>query len=203
MRPWSGHRGKDRARAENSSPRIVRIDNRAVRSGRSSMQARISDKQEIARETLLVTLDLLGEQVEFQPGQYFFARSPIRGIRTTAGCAGTSPSCGTARAGRAGVRHAAAGLGVQALPARAAGRHGRRGRAAERELRASRGTSRPLVFVAGGIGITVFRSMLRHIREERLPYRVTLVYSNRDAGRPRSSTSSASSSVTCRISASC
>jgi len=41
-------------------------------------------------------------------------------------------------------------------------------------------TSRPLVFVAGGIGITVFRSMLRYIREERLPYRVTLIYSNRD-----------------------
>ena len=41
-------------------------------------------------------------------------------------------------------------------------------------------TSRPYVFVAGGIGITVFRSMLRYIHEERLPYRVTLIYSNRD-----------------------
>jgi ferredoxin-NADP reductase len=41
-------------------------------------------------------------------------------------------------------------------------------------------TSRPLVFVAGGIGITVFRSMLRYIREERLTHRVTLIYSNRD-----------------------
>jgi ferredoxin-NADP reductase len=40
--------------------------------------------------------------------------------------------------------------------------------------------SRPLVFVAGGIGITVFRSMLRYIQEEGLPYRVTLIYSNRD-----------------------
>ena len=37
------------------------------------------------------------------------------------------------------------------------------------------------MFVAGGIGITVFRSMLRYIADERLPYRVTLVYSNRDA----------------------
>jgi ferredoxin-NADP reductase len=40
--------------------------------------------------------------------------------------------------------------------------------------------SRPLVFVAGGIGISVFRSMLGYIRDERLPYRVTLIYSNRD-----------------------
>ena len=36
------------------------------------------------------------------------------------------------------------------------------------------------VFVAGGIGITVFRVMLRYIAEEGLPHRVTLVYSNRD-----------------------
>ena len=36
------------------------------------------------------------------------------------------------------------------------------------------------VFVAGGIGITVFRSMLRFIADRSLPYRITLVYSNRD-----------------------
>ena len=41
-------------------------------------------------------------------------------------------------------------------------------------------TSADYVFVAGGIGITVFRSMLRYIADEQLPYRVTLVYSNRD-----------------------
>ena len=41
-------------------------------------------------------------------------------------------------------------------------------------------TSASYVFVAGGIGITVFRSMLRYIADEGLPYDVTLVYSNRD-----------------------
>ena len=41
-------------------------------------------------------------------------------------------------------------------------------------------TSVDYVFIAGGIGITVFRSMLRYIADEELPYRVTLVYSNRD-----------------------
>jgi ferredoxin-NADP reductase len=41
-------------------------------------------------------------------------------------------------------------------------------------------TEAEYVFVAGGIGITVFRSMLRFIADEGLPYRVTLVYSNRD-----------------------
>ena len=42
-------------------------------------------------------------------------------------------------------------------------------------------TGEEYVFVAGGIGITVFRSMLRFIADESLPYRVTLVYSNRDS----------------------
>jgi ferredoxin-NADP reductase len=41
-------------------------------------------------------------------------------------------------------------------------------------------TDREYVFVAGGIGITVFRCMLRYVAEEGLPHRVTLVYSNRD-----------------------
>src|SRR5947208_2514672 len=41
-------------------------------------------------------------------------------------------------------------------------------------------TNHAYVFLAGGIGITVFRSMLRYIAEEDLPHRVTLIYSNRD-----------------------
>ena len=41
-------------------------------------------------------------------------------------------------------------------------------------------TDVPYVFAAGGIGITVFRSMLRFIADKTLPYDVTLCYSNRD-----------------------
>jgi ferredoxin-NADP reductase len=41
-------------------------------------------------------------------------------------------------------------------------------------------TEQQYVFVAGGIGITVFRCMLRYIADKGLPYKVTLVYSNRD-----------------------
>ena len=41
-------------------------------------------------------------------------------------------------------------------------------------------TTRRYVFIAGGIGITVFRSMLRYIADTEQPYRVTLVYSNRN-----------------------
>src|SRR6266550_619037 len=58
---------------------------------------------------------------------------------------------------------------------------------AELEVEPPKGTfvlpedaSRPLVFVAGGIGITPFRSMLRYIQDKGLPHRVTLISSNRD-----------------------
>ena len=40
------------------------------------MKARIKDKQEVARGTLLVTFDLLGETLDFEPGQYFFVTLP-------------------------------------------------------------------------------------------------------------------------------
>lgn len=39
--------------------------------------------------------------------------------------------------------------------------------------------SRPAVFLAGGIGITPFLSMVRHATQRRLPHRLTLFYSNR------------------------
>lgn len=38
--------------------------------------------------------------------------------------------------------------------------------------------SKDIVMIAGGIGIVPFISMLRHIREQNLNYRITLLYSN-------------------------
>lgn len=39
------------------------------------MKARIKEKREIARGTLLVTFDLLGEEVDFKAGQYFWVEA--------------------------------------------------------------------------------------------------------------------------------
>lgn len=39
--------------------------------------------------------------------------------------------------------------------------------------------TRPAVFLAGGIGITPFRSILLHAAKAKLPYRTVLLYSNR------------------------
>ncbi|HEU4450633.1 MAG TPA: FAD-dependent oxidoreductase [Gaiellaceae bacterium] len=147
------------------------------------MRATILEKKEVAKGTLLVILDLLGEEVDFAPGQYFFVTLPDvghddeRGLRRHITIA-TSPRETDVLGFATRMRESAFKRTLAELPV-----------GAEVEVEPPKGTfslpedtSRPLVFVAGGIGITVFRSMLRHIRDERLPHRVTLVFSNRDRG---------------------
>jgi ferredoxin-NADP reductase len=128
-----------------------------------------------------VTFDLMGEEVEFRPGQYFFVTLPNVGYQDDKGLRRhitvvTSPSERGVLGLTTRMRDSAFKRTLRELPV-----------GTEVEVEAPRGEfalpedpSRPLVFVAGGIGITVFRSMLRYIRDERLPYRVTLIYSNRD-----------------------
>jgi ferredoxin-NADP reductase len=145
------------------------------------MQSRIKEKQEVAKQTLLVKFDLLGEEVDFQPGQYFWVELPDIGYQDERGLRRhitvvTSPN----------------ERGVLGLCTRLRDSAFKRTLAelevgAEVDVEQPKGdfvlpseTDRPYVFIAGGIGITVFRCMLRYIVEEGLPHRVTLVYSNRD-----------------------
>ena len=145
------------------------------------MRAQIKEKQEVAKGTLLVTFDLLGEEVAFRPGQYFFVTLPDVGHQDDRGLRRhitvvTSPNEKGVLGFATRLRDSAFKRTLRELPV-----------GSEVEVDPPKGkfalpvdTSRPLVFVAGGIGITVFRSMLHYIHEERLPYRVTLIYSNRD-----------------------
>lgn len=145
------------------------------------MQARIKEKREVAKGTLLVTFDLLGEEVAFSPGQYFYVTLPSLGDEDDKGLRRhisvvTSPNEQGVLGLATRMRDSAFKRTLRELPV-----------GSEVEVEPPEGDfglpedpSRPLVFVAGGIGITVFRSMLRFIHEERLPYRVTLIYSNRD-----------------------
>jgi ferredoxin-NADP reductase len=145
------------------------------------MRSQIKEKQEVAKGTLLVTFDLLGEEVDFQPGQYFWVELPDIGHRDEKGLRRhisvvTSPN----------------ERGVLGLCTRLRDTAFKRTLAeldvgAEVDVEHPKGdyvlpseTDRPYVFIAGGIGITVFRCMLRYIVEEGLNHRVTLVYSNRD-----------------------
>jgi ferredoxin-NADP reductase len=144
------------------------------------MRASVFEKREVAKGTLLVLFDLLGEQVEFTPGQYFFVtlldppyddeRGPRRHFSVV-----TSPNDGTLGFCTR-LRDSAFKRSLVELPI-----------GAQVEVEEPKGnfllpedTTQDYVFLAGGIGITVFRSMLRYIAQQELPHRVTLLYSNRD-----------------------
>jgi ferredoxin-NADP reductase len=145
------------------------------------VQAHVKDKTEVAKGTLMVVFDLLGREVDFVPGQYFWLtlldppyedeRGPRRHISVV-----TSPNERGVLGLCTRIRDTAFKRTLAELPV-----------GAEVEVEEPKGdfrlpedTSKDYVFIAGGIGITVFRCMLRYIAEEKLPYRVTLVYSNRD-----------------------
>jgi ferredoxin-NADP reductase len=145
------------------------------------MHAKIKEKREVAKGTLMVVFDLLGEEVDFRPGQYFWVtlldppyddeRGPRRHISVV-----TSPNERGVLGLCTRLRDTAFKRSLAELPI-----------GADVEVEQPKGdfllpedTHRSYVFIAGGIGITVFRCMLRYIAEEGLPHRVTLVYSNRD-----------------------
>jgi ferredoxin-NADP reductase len=145
------------------------------------MRATIKEKQEVAKGTLLVVFDLLGREVDFRPGQYFWVtlvdppyddeKGPRRHITVV-----TSPTERGVLGLCTRLRDSAFKRSLSALPL-----------GAEVDVEEPKGsfvlpeeTDRAYVFIAGGIGITVFRSMLRFIADEGLAHRITLVYSNRD-----------------------
>ena len=145
------------------------------------MQARIAEKREVAKGTLYVVFDLLGQELDFEPGQYFWVtlldppyddeKGPRRHISVA-----TAPTDRGVLALCTRLRDSAFKRSLAELPV-----------GTEVEVEQPKGsftlppeTGQEYVFVAGGIGISVFRSMLRTIDARRLPYAVTLLYSNRD-----------------------
>ncbi len=145
------------------------------------MHATIKEKREVAKGTLYVSFDLQGAEVDFRPGQYFWVElldppyDDERGARRHISVA-TSPNERGVLALGTRIRDSAFKRSLAELPVGAAV-----------DVEQPKGdyelpddTSRPYVFVAGGIGITVFRSMLLYVNEEKLAHRITLIYSNRD-----------------------
>jgi ferredoxin-NADP reductase len=145
------------------------------------MRAKIKEKREVAKGTLLVLFDLLGTDLDYRPGQYFWVelldppyedeKGPRRHISAV-----TSPTEPGVIGLCTRLRDSAFKRSLAELPV-----------GAEVEVEQPKGdfvlpedASRPLVFVAGGIGITAFRSMLRYVSDKGLSHRVTLIYSNRD-----------------------
>jgi ferredoxin-NADP reductase len=145
------------------------------------MRSTIKEKREVAKGTLMVVFDLLGQEVDHTPGQYFWVELPDRGHQDERGLRRhisivTSPT-------ERGVLGLATRLRDSAFKKTLAELEV----GEEVEVEEPRGsfllpedTEPEYAFLAGGIGITVFRSMLRYIADKGLPYRITLVYSNRD-----------------------
>lgn len=145
------------------------------------MRATIKEKREVAEQTLLVVFDVGDSMPDFQPGQYFWVELPDRGYQDDKGLRRhisivTSPT-------EPGVLGLATRLRDSAFKRTLAELQV----GDEVQVEEPKGTfvlpedtGRDYVFIAGGIGITVFRSMLRYIADMELPYRVTLIYSNRN-----------------------
>jgi ferredoxin-NADP reductase len=144
------------------------------------MNATVKEKREVAKGTLFVTFDLGGENVEFEPGQYFWVelldppyedeKGPRRHITVV-----TSPTEGVLGLATR-IRDTAFKRSLVEMP---------EGAAVDVEqpkgsFTLPEDTSKRYAFIAGGIGITPFRSMLRYIADKGLDYDITLVYSNRD-----------------------
>jgi ferredoxin-NADP reductase len=144
------------------------------------VKATIAEKREVAKGTLMV-LFAVDDYPDYRPGSYFWVELPDRGHSDEKGLRRhislvTSPTDRGMVGLATRLRDSAFKQTLQDLEV-----------GDEVEVEEPKGsfllpedTSAEYVFVAGGIGITVFRSMLRYIADERLPYRVTLVYSNRD-----------------------
>src|SRR5688500_19598003 len=122
------------------------------------MQARIKEKQEVAEGTLMVTFDLLGVEVDFSAGQYFHVTLPDVGHQDDKGLRRhitvvTSPNEKGVLGFATRMRDSAFKRSLAELPV---------GAEVEAEPRKGKISlppdhSRPLVCVAGGIVITVFR----------------------------------------------
>jgi ferredoxin-NADP reductase len=144
------------------------------------MRATVAEAREVAKGTLQVRFAVEGYP-DYRPGSYFWVELPDRGHADEKGLRRhvslvTSPT-------ETGVVGLATRLRASAFKRTLAELE----LGDEVEVEEPKGsfllpedTDAEYVFVAGGIGITVFRSMLRYIADKGLPYRVTLVYSNRD-----------------------
>ena len=145
------------------------------------MQATVAEKRQVAKGTVFV-LFAVKDYPDYRPGAYSWVELPDRGHDDEKGLRrhislATSPTERGVVGLATRIRDTAFKQTLSELEV-----------GDEVQVEEPKGsfllpedTAEEYVFVAGGIGITVFRSMLRFIADESLPYRVTLVYSNRDS----------------------
>lgn len=146
------------------------------------MRAKIKQKKEVARLTLEVIYDLMGDEADFKPGQFFFVtltnapykdngKDPVHHFTII-----NSPLQKGILSNTTRLRDTAFKNSLREMPAGS-------------EVVVDRimgnfilpdDASKSYCFIALGIGITPYISMLRYIQEIHLNYKITLIYSDSD-----------------------
>lgn len=144
------------------------------------MQAKIKSKEMVAKDTLQVKLSV-DPSITFTPGQYLFIsliNPPLPDDRNNRRHFSivNSPNEKQTLTFTTRLRDSGFKKNLQQLPEGTEVKLGPLGES----FALPESKSRPLVFIAGGIGTTPFISMLRYISEEKLPFKITLIYSNRN-----------------------
>ena len=142
----------------------------------------LMDRQRIARETMAFWFDINSASFEFRAGQHadFVFKRPCMGSESdnsrTFSFASSphdkEPVMIAMRMRKTAFKSAlrTAALGTKFIVSRPRG-----------SFTLHRDITRPAVFLAGGIGITPIRSILRWATQEHLPHKLYLFYSNREA----------------------
>jgi ferredoxin-NADP reductase len=140
-------------------------------------QMTLMDRQRIARDTMAFWFDTNGDRYEFRAGQHadFVFASESDNSRTfslASSPLNKEPIMIAMRMRKTAFKSAlkAAALGTEFIVSRPRG-----------SFTLHRDITRPAVFLAGGIGITPIRSILQCAAQERLPHKLYLFYSNREA----------------------
>ncbi len=149
------------------------------------MIVKLKDRREIAKDTLELVFDTLGQDIGFKAGAYFKLTllNPLykdqRGIARFLGFS-SSPSIKeyfttTTRTGPSAYKRT-----LMEMPI---GTEVEIGELGGRVNQLPDDTSQHIVIVAGGIGICPIIGILRYCKEQNWPYNMTLVYSNTDVAR--------------------
>jgi ferredoxin-NADP reductase len=140
------------------------------------------DRQRIARDTMAFWFDTNGDSFRFRAGQhadFVFAHPCIEGesdnsrtFSLASSPLDRRPVMIALRIRKTPFKNAlkSAVLGTKFIVSRPRG-----------SFTLHRDITRPAVFLAGGIGIAPIRSILQQATQERLPHKMYLFYSNRDA----------------------
>lgn len=148
------------------------------------MKAIIKEKKYIAKDTLLVIFDLLGKKIDFKPGQFFFinlVNPPYFDEKISGGynyhfSILNPPEENGAIKMATRIRDSAFKKSLAEMPVGAEVKIG----LISGNFTLPESPDFPIVFIAGGIGIAPFMSMLAHMQNRKSKTKITLLYFNRE-----------------------